>query len=72
MRIKKSGCVESDWTCCCTEKFNMALSLCGVLEVAFYFSKSFSEVAAKELAVAKVLWPLKVTVVYFLWSPVPQ
>jgi len=38
----------------------MALSLCGVLGVALYFSKSFSE------AVAEVLWPLEVTVVCFL------
>ena len=26
MRIGKSGCVESNWTRCCTRKFNMALS----------------------------------------------
>ena len=38
MRIRKSGCIESNQTCCCTEKFNTALSLCGVLGVALYFS----------------------------------
>ena len=33
----------------------MALSLCGVLGVTFYFSKEFLEVAVRELAVAEVL-----------------
>ena len=51
MRIGKSRCVESNWTHCCTEKFNVALSLCGVLEVAFYFSKSFSKAVAEALCV---------------------
>ena len=60
MRIRKSGYIESDWTHCCIEKFNMALSLCGVLEVALYFSEGFSE------AVAEALWPLGMTVVFFL------
>ena len=32
MRIRKSGCVELNWTCCCTGEFNVTLSLCGVLE----------------------------------------
>ena len=49
MRIKKSECVESDKTYYCTGKFNAALSLYKVLEVAFYFSKSSSKVAAKPL-----------------------
>ena len=31
MRIRKSGCVESNWTRCCTGEFNTTLSLCGVL-----------------------------------------
>jgi len=34
-------------TYCCTEKFNIALSLCGVLEVTFYFSEGFLEAAAR-------------------------
>ena len=66
MRIRKSGCVESNRTCCCTEKFNMALSLCEVLGIALYFSEGFLEVATRVLVVAKVLWPLGVTVVCFL------
>ena len=78
MRIGKSRCVELDGTCCCTGKFNMALSLCRVLEVTLYFSEEFSEVAARVLAVVEVLWPLGVTMVCFLgqksnlWSPTPQ
>ena len=78
MRIRKSKCVESNRTCCCTGNFNIALSLCEVLGVAFYFSKGFSEVTTRVLVVAKVLWPLGVTVVCFLeqefklWSPAPQ
>ena len=55
MRIGKSGCVESDRTHYCIEKFNVALSLYKVLEVTFYFSKNFSEVAARGSVVAKVL-----------------
>ena len=31
MRIRKSGCVELNWTRCCTGEFNVTLSLCGVL-----------------------------------------
>ena len=60
MWIGKSRCIESDGTHCCTGKFNMALSLCRVLGVAFNFSKGFLE------AVAKVPWPSKVTMVCFL------
>ena len=33
MRIRKSGCVELNWTHCCTGEFNATLSLCGVLGV---------------------------------------
>ena len=44
----------------------MALSLCGVLGVAFYFSKGFSETAARVSAVAEAPWLLEVTMVYFL------
>jgi len=66
MRIRKSRCVELDWTHCCTRKFNMALSIYGVLEVALYFSEGFLEVATRGSAVAEVLWSLGVTVVYFL------
>jgi len=49
MRIRKSKYIESDKTCCYTKKFNAALSLCRVLEITLYFSKSFSEIAAKVL-----------------------
>ena len=38
-----------------TEKFNAALSLCGVLGVALYFSEGFLEATARELAVAEAL-----------------
>ena len=55
MRIRKSRYVESDGTHYCIGKFNIALSLCGVLEVTLYFSKSFLEAAARELAVAEAL-----------------
>ena len=78
MRIRKSRCIESNWTCCCTGKFNMALSLCRVLGIALYFSESFSEVAARVSVVAEALQPLGETVVCFLgqesnlWSPVLQ
>ena len=78
MRIRKSRCVESNWTCCCTGEFNVTLSLCRVLEVALYFSEGFSEAAAGESAVAKAPRPLGETVVCFLgqksnlWSPAPQ
>ena len=44
----------------------MALSLCRVLGVTLYFSKGFSEVAARVLAVAEALWLLGETVVCFL------
>ena len=72
MRIGKSRCIGSNRTRCCTGKFNAALSLCGVLGVAFYFSEGFSE------AVVEVLQPLGETMVCFLgqesslWSPAPQ
>jgi len=78
MRIRKSGYVESNWTCCCTGEFNATLSLCGVLEVALYFSKDFSEATAGVSAVAEAPQPLGETVVCFLgqesnlWSPTPQ
>ena len=54
-REEKSGCIELDGTHCYTGKFNAALSLYRVLEVALYFSKDFLEVAAGESAVAEVL-----------------
>ena len=78
MRIRKSGCVESNWTRCCTGEFNATLSLCGVLGVALYFSEGFSEAAAGVSAVAEAPRPLGETVVCFLgqesslWSPAPQ
>ena len=55
MRIRKSKYVESNRTCCYIGKFNMAFSLYRVLEVVLYFSKVFSKVTVRELAVAKVL-----------------
>ena len=60
MWIRKSGCIELDRTHCYIGKFNMALSLCRVLEITLYFSKGFSE------AVAEVLQPLGVIMVCFL------
>ena len=60
MRVGKSGYVESNRTRCCIGKFNVVLSLCGVLGVALYFSKGFLEAAAE------ALWPLGETVVCFL------
>jgi len=63
MRVRKSRCVESNRTHCCTGEFNAALSLCGVLEVALYFSEGFSEAAARVSAVAEAPWPLGETVV---------
>ena len=47
--IRKSRYIELDKTHYYTEKFNMALNLYRALGVAFYFSKSFSEVAAEAL-----------------------
>ena len=78
MRIGKSRCVELNGTYCCTRKFNIALSLCGVLGIALYFSEDFSEAAVKRSAVAEALWSLGVTMVCFLeqesnlWFPTPQ
>jgi len=67
MRIRKSRCVESDGTHCYIEKFNIALSLCRVLEVAaLYFFKGFSEAATRRSAVAETMWLLRVTIVCFL------
>ena len=76
--VGKSGYIESNWTCCCIEKFNVTLSPCRVLVVALYFSKGFSEAAARISAVVEALQPLGETVVCFLgqesslWSPAPQ
>ena len=55
VRIRKSGFIKSDGTYYYTEKFNITLSLCRVLEVALYFSKSFSEAATEGSAVTIVL-----------------
>jgi len=66
MGIRKSGCVELDGTHCCIGKFNMTLSLCRVLGVAFHFSKDFLEAAARRLVVAEALQLLRVTIVCFL------
>ena len=46
VRIRKSRCIELDRTYFCIGKFNIALSLNRVLEIALYFSKSFSKTAA--------------------------
>ena len=46
VRIRKSRCIELDRTYFCIRKFNTALSLNRVLEIALYFSKSFSKTAA--------------------------
>ena len=51
VRIRKSGYIKSDGTCCYTGELNITLSLCEVLEVTFYFSKSFSETATGRSAV---------------------
>ena len=78
MRVGKSGYVELNWTCCCTGEFNVTLSPCEVLGVAFYFSEGFLEAAARVLTVAEAPWPLGETMVCFLeqesnlWSPTPQ
>ena len=53
MRIRKSRYIESYRTHCYTRKFNIAFSLCGVLEVTLYFSEGFLEAAARVSAVAK-------------------
>jgi len=60
VRIRKSRCIESDQTHCCTEKFNMSSSLCRALKVTLYFSEGFLKAAPK------APWPLGVTMVYFL------
>jgi len=76
MRIRKSGYVELDRTHYYTGNLNAALSLYRVLGVALYFFKGFLEVAARESVVFEALWPLRVTMVYFLeqesnlWSSV--
>jgi len=49
MRIRKSGYIELNGTYCCIGRFNVALSLCGVLGVTFYFYKSFSEAVVETL-----------------------
>ena len=60
IRIRKSEYIELDGTYYYIGKFNIALSLCRVLEVAFYFSEGFSE------SVTEVLQSLGVIIVYFL------
>jgi len=78
MRIEKSRCVELDGTYCYTGKFNIALSLCGVLGIALYFSEGFLEVITRGLAVVEALQPLRVIIICFLeqesslWSSIPQ
>jgi len=48
VRIRKSKYIKLDRTCCCTGKFNAALSLYRVLRIALYFSESL-EAAAEVL-----------------------
>ena len=55
-----------DETHCCTRKFNITLSLCGVLGVALYFSKGFLEVAVEGSVATEALYPLEVTIICFL------
>ena len=64
--IGKGRCIESDRTRYYIGKFNVALSLCGVLGVSLYFSEGFLEAAARESAVAEVPQALGVTMVCFL------
>ena len=77
-QIRKSRCIKLNWTYCYIGKFNMTLSLCGVLGVTLYFSEGFSEAAAEVSAVTEAPWPLEETMVYFLgqksnlWSPTSQ
>ena len=66
MGIRKSRYIESDGTYYCTGKFNIALSLCGVMKVTLYFSKDFLEAAIRESVVTEILWSFGVTVVCFL------
>jgi len=66
VRIRKSGCVKIDKTCCYIQKFKIALNLYRVLKVVLYFSKGFLEIAAEVSVVDKVLWPLEMAVVCFL------
>jgi len=70
MWIGKNIYVELDRTHCYIEKFNVALSLCGVLEVTLYFSEDFLETAIRESVVAKVPQPLGQK--SNLWSFVPK
>ena len=78
VRIRKSRYIKLNGTYYYIRKFNVALSLCKVLKITLYSSEGFSEAATRELAVAEVSWPLKLTVVCFLeqesnlWSPVLQ
>ena len=66
MGIRKSRYIELDGTYCYTGKFNIALSLCGVMKVTLYFSKDFLEAAIRESVVTEILWSFGVTVVCFL------
>ena len=58
--IRKSRYIELDRTYYYIKKFNVALNLYRVLEVALYFLESFLE------AVAEALWSLRVTIVCLL------
>ena len=49
MQIGKSRYVELDKTYCCLGKFNVVLSLCGVLGVTLYFSEGFLKAVVEAL-----------------------
>jgi len=66
VRVRKSRCIELDRTYFCIGKFNIVLSLYRVLEVALYFSMSFSETAAGGSVNTEALQSLEVTMVCFL------
>jgi len=78
MWVRKSKYIKLDRTYCCIGKFNVTFNLCGFLGVTLYFSEGFLETAIRESVSAAALWPLEVTMVYFLgqkfnlWSPTPQ
>ena len=66
VRVRKSRYIKSDRTCCYTEKFNIAFSLCRALGITLYFSEGFLEITIGGSVTIEVSWPLKVTMVCFL------
>jgi len=55
VRIRKNRCIELKGTHDYTRKFNIALSLYRVLGITLYFSKDFSETAAREFVATEIL-----------------